>query len=117
MTIERELTSTNGLIADLLPSGCHWERIFDTPDRKRHTCGFDGLLCIDGVCHPCEVKVGNKELSNSERAAEKRLRESGVKHLVLRWFGSEGREDNWRLEDGGQAWQGNLLTCLKGLEG
>jgi len=61
--------------------------------------------------------MANAGLTNTERAAEKRLREAGCKYLVLRWFGTDEKPDIWRLEDGGQAWHGSLRNCLKGLEG
>ena len=105
--LERDLTSRAIPLA-LKKTLWTWDRIPDVSNNKRHTVGYDGWFVHGAFAVRCEVKVGNRPLTESERKKAAECRKRGEPYAILRWW-----PKSWELSVDGQMWQRDrLLTCL-----
>jgi hypothetical protein len=85
--LERELTSKNGIINQLIPGPWHWKRVPDTIYKYKTGVGFDGLLLTPGVLFIVEAKIRNNPLKPNELDfLDDLLKKSYPCFLILRWF-------------------------------
>ena len=94
--LERELTTSNGLIATNLPAGFYWMRLGDTGGMSRNKLGCDGFIWFNNHCWPTEVKIGNGKLTESEEKLKEKCREHNILYLILRYHEKHG--GLWELE-------------------
>lgn len=94
--LERELTTSTGVIASNLPKGFYWMRLGDTGGMSRNKIGCDGFIWFNNHSWPVEAKIGNGKLTESEEKMKNWCKERNILYLILRYH--EKHNGLWELE-------------------